>query len=158
MRSPQLSSHVPNGTSITQQNKADESEHENQEGKAQVSAPLSSESLGEGSISSSGSDSLLEQLLRSNAVPIETFSSLIDCEQPSGFSYLDPDFDIGIPSMMPEARYQHPEIGSAEAHTASRQEDNQQRPFSAMTQLKTCSDDDDCEVRRQLHFRHTLVS
>ena len=97
--------------------------------------------------SSTGTDDLLEQLLGNKGVPVESFRGLVSAGQPSRVSYLDPDFDIGIPYLSSRDQVQSAEAAGAELDKDGGLEEGQQEPVSALAQLRTCSEDDeDCQV------------
>ena len=99
--------------------------------------------------SSDDSDDLMEQLMGSRGFAVETFSSLINSDQPTGFSYLDPDFDIGIPCIPSLERTQERWAGISERPNTEGL-DQQERPASGLAHIRTCSDDEDCEVSKHL--------
>lgn len=100
------------------------------------------------SSSSDASDGLIAQLMDFRGVPVEAFSSLVDNQQTSGISYLDPDFDIGIPSLPSPGFTQGLGTGASQGQTARGAEYQQEGPVTGAAQLKTCSDDDDLEVSK----------
>ena len=111
--------------------------------------PRQDHASSECSDSLSGSDDLLDQLINFGAVPVEALSSLSQTEQPSGFSYLDPDFDIGIPSM---PRGLQGEVRPSSIERLDSDLDGQIGPgmladsAGHATQLRTCSEDEGCQV------------
>ena len=121
-----------------------------EEGEKQAMALEGSTHLECNSSSSSDSDDLMEQLMGSRGVPVKTFSSLIDSNQPSGFSYLDPDFDIGIPSMQSLEHRQDLSAGRSRRQPVTGSDSQQGGPAFGLAHVKTCSDSEDCEVRRHL--------
>lgn len=89
----------------------------------------------------SDSDDSLDQLLGYRALPTVKLSSIAQQSNPL---YLDPDFDIGIPSL---STGHHDRPSSSLGHeldldVAVLQAEADVGP----SQLKTCSDDEDCQV------------
>lgn len=104
--------------------------------------------------STADSDHVLDQLLGVKGLAIESLSGLDDRAQQPGFSYLDPDFDIGIPSLhLPKDGKESPASSSGAStsyHKALKnkhKEDGMPPPFLG---LRTCSDDEDLEVHHTL--------
>ena len=94
-------------------------------------------------------DGLVEELMGTTNTPTHDLSCWMDDLPQTGVSYLDPDFDLGIPSIAQHGKIAMPDIGTSPEQAT--QGGKAQELSRSLTDLKTCSEDGDCVVRPRIH-------